>query len=215
MAIRTLYATLRACAGTTSDRLRAAGADSGGIFGAQPGSAAANHDSRARQSAQSSLLTGQDRLQFCSHAGHRPAGSGLRAGNADVAQLVEHHLAKVRVAGSNPVVRSETPNAVGDQPDGSRVPSRAFSSVASTAVRRKTPLAEWPSGLGKGLQSPLHGFDSRLRLVSPGRLAQRESASLTRKRSLVQSQYRPPHFFQSRSRRGSQSAIRPRAPLAW
>ena len=26
---------------------------------------------------------------------------------ADVAQLVEHHLAKVRVAGSNPVVRSE------------------------------------------------------------------------------------------------------------
>jgi hypothetical protein len=28
--------------------------------------------------------------------------------HADVAQLVEHHLAKVRVAGSNPVVRSET-----------------------------------------------------------------------------------------------------------
>ena len=27
---------------------------------------------------------------------------------ADVAQLVEHHLAKVRVAGSNPVVRSKT-----------------------------------------------------------------------------------------------------------
>ena len=29
--------------------------------------------------------------------------------NADVAQLVEHHLAKVRVAGSNPVVRSTKP----------------------------------------------------------------------------------------------------------
>ena len=29
------------------------------------------------------------------------------ATHADVAQLVEHHLAKVRVAGSNPVVRSE------------------------------------------------------------------------------------------------------------
>ena len=29
--------------------------------------------------------------------------------NADVAQLVEHHLAKVRVAGSNPVVRSSCP----------------------------------------------------------------------------------------------------------
>ena len=29
--------------------------------------------------------------------------------SADVAQLVEHHLAKVRVAGSNPVIRSEAP----------------------------------------------------------------------------------------------------------
>ncbi len=28
------------------------------------------------------------------------------ASDADMAQLVEHHLAKVRVAGSNPVVRS-------------------------------------------------------------------------------------------------------------
>src|SRR5262249_20058971 len=36
------------------------------------------------------------------------AGTGNRTGrHADVAQLVEHHLAKVRVAGSNPVVRSE------------------------------------------------------------------------------------------------------------
>src|SRR4051794_16976719 len=42
---------------------------------------------------------------------------------------------------------------------------------------------------GNGLQSRLHGFKSRLHLQ--GRLAQRESASLTRKRSLVQSQYRP------------------------
>jgi hypothetical protein len=32
--------------------------------------------------------------------------------HADVAQLVEHHLAKVRVAGSNPVVRSEVPESV-------------------------------------------------------------------------------------------------------
>ena len=31
--------------------------------------------------------------------------------NADMAQLVEHHLAKVGVAGSNPVVRSRTPRA--------------------------------------------------------------------------------------------------------
>ena len=31
---------------------------------------------------------------------------------ADVAQLVEHHLAKVRVAGSNPVVRSAVPRSI-------------------------------------------------------------------------------------------------------
>ncbi len=50
---------------------------------------------------------------------HRGATCGARGGalhdayqrgrigpHADVAQLVEHHLAKVGVAGSNPVVRS-------------------------------------------------------------------------------------------------------------
>ena len=36
--------------------------------------------------------------------------------NADVAQLVEHHLAKVRVAGSSPVIRS------GDWRSGSALP---------------------------------------------------------------------------------------------
>ena len=38
--------------------------------------------------------------------GHR--GPAMLAEHADVAQLVEHHLAKVRVAGSNPVVRSKS-----------------------------------------------------------------------------------------------------------
>ena len=60
----------------------------------------------------------------------RPLGSTivvLRTGRrsrplrADVAQLVAHHLAKVRVAGSNPVVRSKV-------------------QVASI------PAVEWPSG---------------------------------------------------------------------
>src|SRR6185503_14896814 len=37
-----------------------------------------------------------------------PVGS-LKITNADVAQLVAHHLAKVRVAGSSPVIRSTTP----------------------------------------------------------------------------------------------------------
>ena len=77
-----------------------------------------------------------------------------------MAQLVEHHLAKVRVAGSNPVVRSEMPQGV----------NRARVTPGSLP-------AEWPSGLGKGLQSPVRGFDSRLRL---GRLAQWESTTLTR-----------------------------------
>ena len=100
---------------------------------------------------------------------HRRSGD---AAHADVAQLVAHHLAKVRVAGSNPVVRSDS--------------SRASSLCRGSGIQLP---AEWPSGLGKGLQSPVRGFDSRLRL---GRLAQWESASLTRKRSQVQSLYRPP-----------------------
>src|ERR1700759_1969846 len=81
-------------------------------------------------------------------------------GSADVAQLVEHHLAKVRVAGSNPVVRSVVRlRANADPRKAARRPSAKL-----------TPTAEWPSGLGKGLQSPVHGFDSRLRLTMFGGL---------------------------------------------
>jgi hypothetical protein len=103
-----------------------------------------------------SLPAGQDRLQFSTHTGAVPCGR-RRPEDADVAQLVAHHLAKVRVAGSNPVVRSEVPEAVSraDGPLGSSVPARL-------PVGR--PVAEWPSGLGKGLQSPVRGFDSRFRL---------------------------------------------------
>ena len=57
-----------------------------------------------------------------------------------MAQLVEHHLAKVRVAGSNPVVRSEGP---------------IEASLGGVAERR-----------GNGLQSRVHGFKSRLHLDS-------------------------------------------------
>ena len=48
--------------------------------------------------------------------------------DADVAQLVAHHLAKVRVAGSNPVIRSE----------GSR--------SQDVLTRLDTFAVEWPSG---------------------------------------------------------------------
>ncbi len=76
--------------------------------------------------------------------------------DADVAQLVERNLAKVEVAGSNPVVRSE------------RVRQASFLLTGGVAERR-----------GNGLQSRVHGFESRLHLENPvvctgfGRLAQR------------------------------------------
>ena len=89
-----------------------------------------------------------------------------RVERADVAQLVEHHLAKVRVAGSSPVIRSEE--------QGASQPRHLTGGLAER--------------LGTGLQSRLHRFESGTHL---GRLAQRKRASLTRKRSLVRSQYRP------------------------
>ena len=106
--------------------------------------------------------------------GHRwfETRRGTLTAFADVAQLVERNLAKVEVAGSIPVVRSQR------------------------AVRRPPfclgDVAEW---LGKGLQNPEPGFDSRRRLRSnmhrQGRLAQRQSTASTRQGSLVQIQYRP------------------------
>ncbi len=55
--------------------------------------------------------------------------AGFRREHADVAQLVAHHLAKVRVAGSNPVVRSE----------GARVPHR----ISVSAPNKFGGVAEW------------------------------------------------------------------------
>jgi hypothetical protein len=69
---------------------------------------------------------------------------GILAGLADVAQLVERHLAKVKVAGSRPVVRSEGGCVV--------------------ALLRSGGVAEW---LGKGLQNPLPRFNSGRRLHRP------------------------------------------------
>src|SRR6516225_1100720 len=107
-----------------------------------------------------------------------PAGSGWLAlrwpaagGHADVAQLVEHHLAKVRVAGSNPVVRSEAPDAVlrGRRSTWLR---RRF---VSRQRGRSGGVAEW---LRQGPAKPC----TRVRFPPPprGRLAQWESATLTR-----------------------------------
>jgi hypothetical protein len=94
-----------------------------------------------------------------------------RSWRADVAQLVAHHLAKVRVAGSNPVIRSK--------------------------VQWHQPqTVEWPSGEATACKAVHTGsIPVSTSKKGPARLAQRESASLTRKRSLVQSQYRAPEFL--------------------
>ena len=91
--------------------------------------------------------------------GQCPA-SGYNARNAEVAQLVERNLAKVEVAGSSPVFRSNIDQSM-------------------LKVRQDHgDVAEW---LGTGLQNLLPRFNSGRRLDSDqGRLAQWESATLTR-----------------------------------
>ena len=56
-----------------------------------------------------------------------------------------------------------------------------------------TPAVEWPSGEATACKAVHTGsIPVSTSENDPARLAQRESASLTRKRSLVQSQYRAP-----------------------
>src|SRR5205085_11894782 len=66
---------------------------------------------------------------------------------ADVAQLVAHHLAKVRVAGSNPVVRSARPPTPGRPWGGSAVGlSEATGSrrrLWEASGTRRGGVAEW------------------------------------------------------------------------
>src|SRR6195256_1344589 len=60
-----------------------------------------------------------------------------------------------------------------------------------------TPAVEWPSGEATACKAVHTGsIPVSTSKKDPARLAQRESASLTRKRSLVQSQYRAPVFLQ-------------------
>jgi hypothetical protein len=61
------------------------------------------------------------------------------------------------------------------------------------------PTVEWPSGEATACKAVHTGsIPVSTSKMCPARLAQRESASLTRKRSLVQSQYRAPVFMQVR-----------------
>ena len=68
--------------------------------------------------------------------------------HADVAQLVAHHLAKVRVAGSNPVVRSKGPYwAPVEWPRGEATACKAVytgSNPVSTSQHNRT--GDWRRG---------------------------------------------------------------------
>ena len=79
---------------------------------------------------------------------------------AEVAQLVERNLAKVEVAGSNPVFRS-----TGVVEVGGRARANSFSSPRSPFGFGAIwgDVAEW---LGTALQKLLHRFDSGRRLRS-------------------------------------------------
>jgi hypothetical protein len=94
------------------------------------------------------------------------AGNGSESAlqNADVAQLVEHHLAKVDVASSNLVVRSQD-------------------TVTAKVLLNRRLHGGLAERRGSGLQSRIHGFESRTHLGENhgfrcvpdkhGRLAQR------------------------------------------
>ena len=75
------------------------------------------------------------------------AGNGKESTlqNADVAQLVEHHLAKVDVASSNLVVRSQD-------------------TVTAKVLRNRRLHGGLAERRGSGLQSRIHGFESRTHL---------------------------------------------------
>ncbi len=60
----------------------------------------------------------------------------LKQKNAKVAQLVEHDLAKVGVAGSSPVFRSHNVSC----PEGGMVDTKDLKSFGFTAVRVQVPL---------------------------------------------------------------------------
>src|SRR5690348_15717356 len=77
--------------------------------------------------------------------------------HADVAQLVAHHLAKVRVAGSNPVVRSEAPDLARN-----RRGTRLFGIAGAGGSTPGGGVAEW---LRQGPANPC----TRVRFPSPPR----------------------------------------------
>src|SRR6185312_5185705 len=78
--------------------------------------------------------------------------------------------ARLAKSGRNPRGRSAAGSASPCQGEGrgfeSRRPLEAPPRRSARRWRRCDTRAAWPSGLGKGLQSPVRGFDSRRRLVT-------------------------------------------------
>ena len=68
--------------------------------------------------------------------------------NADVAQLVAHHLAKVRVAGSNPVVRSEGSHGLARPPRWGGREARQRPAKPCTRVQIPSPPRREPRAIG-------------------------------------------------------------------
>jgi hypothetical protein len=82
------------------------GAVDGGVYTSTPWRAVMGRASTRRRRTRKSRMRGSPRVRKpdTRKAGFRPS-SGYHRPRADVAQLVEHQLPKLRVAGSNPVVR--------------------------------------------------------------------------------------------------------------
>ena len=101
-------------------------------------------------------------------------------------------------AGARPTGCSRGRSAVGSaspcQGEGRGFESRR--PLGRPASRQRSASVEWPRGEATACKAVYTGSipvsTSAISGSDPARLAQRESASLTRKRSLVQSQYRPP-----------------------
>src|SRR3954469_15653477 len=86
-----------------------------------------------------------------------------RSHHADIAQLVERNLAKVEVAGSSPVVRSE---------------ASGLHRELAFSVEVCGPHGGVAERRGNGLQSRVHGFKSRLHLATRGSTSRESSRAI-------------------------------------
>jgi len=106
--------------------------------------------------------------------------------SADVAQLVEHHLAKVRVAGSSPVVRSRSSGGgvagrTSARWNGACWAVRIEEGVSDDWLDRWCEVAASDRDYGAGFTSRFHPparFASQLSVSSPARVAMASICSM-------------------------------------